>query len=110
MTLAEYGKGDPAGPGGQGALAGPRGACPLGSGASRSRYSARLIRVLPQKFVDTRRRPGQGALPAEPWLLRDPGAEDLDLVAPHETPPRVATQRVPQGGPPAPAGALSSDL
>ena len=47
--------------------------------------------------------PGRGVLLAEPWLLRSAGAADRDLVAPCETSLRAATQRVPRGGPPAPA-------
>src|SRR5437879_3088339 len=49
---------------------------------------------------------GRGALSAEPWLLAVTGGEDLNLVTPHEWRHRVATQRVPREGLPAPRCAL----
>ena len=49
---------------------------------------------------------GQGASPADPYLLRAVEADDPSLVAPYETTHQVASQRGPRGMPPAPLAAL----
>jgi hypothetical protein len=60
--------------------------------------------------TDGRAERGPGRSPPEPWLLRVVEAGHLNLVAPYEPAQRVATQRVPGRGPPAPPGALSANF
>ena len=63
----------------------------------RPRSRDLAARVFLRRYITERRRVGQGASPVDPYLLRVAEAKNQILVARHEWPMRVASQRGPRG-------------
>src|SRR6266851_6059334 len=75
----------------------------------RPRSRDLAARVFLRRYITERRRVGQGASPVDPYLLRVAEAKNQILVARHEWPMRVASQRGPRG-PPCLGGSLRRPL